>query len=44
LEARRDNEAFQDGDTWTHPFLLFQMLASHLEKERGFVMLRCSLT
>ena len=43
LEARRDHEAFQDGDTWTHQFLLFQMLASHVEKEGGFVMLKCSL-
>ena len=43
LEARRDHQAFQDGDPWTHQLLLFQMLASHLEQESGFIMLKCSL-
>ena len=43
LEACRDHEAFKDGDTWTHQLLLFQMLASHVEKQSGFVMLECSL-
>lgn len=43
LEARRDQQTFQGGDPWTHQSLLFQMLASHLEQESGFVMLQCAL-
>jgi len=43
LYACRDDQAFKDGDTWTHDLLLFQMLASHVEKQSGFVMFKCSL-
>ena len=43
LYACRDDQAFKDGDTWTHELLLFQMLASHVEKQSGFVMLEGSL-
>ena len=43
LDACRNDQAFKDGDTWTHELLLFQMLTSHVEKQRGFVMLEGSL-
>jgi hypothetical protein len=41
--ACRDYQAFKDSDTWTHEVLLFQMFASHVEKQSGFVMLEGSL-